>query len=175
MINELKTNILKTGKNSGKTGEQVFWNTVDIQSQWDCWHWLGLLWSNGYGQFNYRGNRYISSRTSYQLANSTELATNINVCHKCDNRSCCNPDHLFSGSQLDNIQDAVKKGKFYNNRNLGSGRRKLLDSDVEMIRKLHSSGNYLQKQLADMYSVRANHISRIVNNRRRTWDLPLQS
>lgn len=77
-----------------------------------CWYWTGAK-NNGYGIVSFWNPKrdYRASRVSAHIYLDFDLESNLVVCHKCDNPSCCNPDHLFIGTQKDNIQDAIKKGR----------------------------------------------------------------
>jgi hypothetical protein len=79
-----------------------------------CWLWLGRKQPNGYGIYK---SKY-SHRFSYEIFKG-EIPKGLVVMHSCDNRICCNPDHLSVGTYRDNIMDAVKKGR---QRNQNSGK-----------------------------------------------------
>lgn len=81
-----------------------------------CWEWKGELTQNGYGKFHLNGKKVRAHRVSYVI-HLGEIYGGMLVCHKCDNRKCVNPDHLFLGTHMDNSQDALKKGRFKPNPN----------------------------------------------------------
>lgn len=76
-----------------------------------CWLWQGTLGLTGYGQTNYRGQTTTIHRVMYKLVNKIELSKKQYVCHHCDVRNCCNPEHMFVGTQFDNMADSVRKGR----------------------------------------------------------------
>jgi hypothetical protein len=93
-----------------KSAEERFWSKVDIKDKDSCWEWISSVSSPGYGQFNYKGVHISSHRLSWILTNG-EIPKDKNVLHKCDNRRCVNPDHLYLGTQSNNICDAITRGR----------------------------------------------------------------
>ncbi len=75
-----------------------------------CWNWVGCLTRNGYGQGTYKQKRYSAHRASYSEFIGP-IPSKLLVLHKCDNRRCINPEHLFIGTAKENTLDMVKKGR----------------------------------------------------------------
>lgn len=72
-----------------------------------CWVWHGLKNKAGYGRF---GGKY-AHRMSWEIFNNQIIPLGMLVCHHCDNPGCVNPDHLFLGTQKDNMQDMISKNR----------------------------------------------------------------
>lgn len=103
------------------TREERFWKKVDKNGplilDTSCWVWIGYLTNEGYGQFWNGTKLSLAHRYSWELHNETPPQDYF-VCHKCDNPSCVNPEHLFLGSCYDNMQDMIAKKRDYHNKKL---------------------------------------------------------
>lgn len=129
-----------------------------------CWIWIGSTLKDGRGTLSVDGKSVLAARFSFKLHNG-KIDEDLNVCHHCDNPNCPNPSHLFQGTQRDNLQDAKQKGRVH----LGEKRfgAKLRDADIVEIRRLYSSGEYLQKEIGGLFGVSEYYISAVV--RRDKW------
>jgi hypothetical protein len=146
---------------------EKFYNKLpDILNENCCWEWKGTIDAYGYGNFSYKGKTVKSHRLMYEVYYAEPLE-NLHCLHKCDNRKCVNPLHLFSGTNLDNRKDKVQKGRCYtgNQKGENNGGSKLTDNQVREIRKLHISKKYTTSKLGEMYNVHRSTISYIINNK----------
>lgn len=154
-----------------------FWKKVDKKGEDECWEWVASKNNHGYGQFKINKKPYLSHRISWILSNGQipqddSYFKTLHILHSCDNPGCQNPNHLFLGTQKDNMEDMINKNRQSINRqtrNQGEkcGAHKLTEEQVLKIRQKYSTCLYTQKQLADEYGVGQDQISRIVNNK--TW------
>ena len=129
---------------------------VRIDAETGCWNWLGTA-RGGYGRLT-AGSRADGSRRSVSAhrysyeAFCGPVPDRMEVCHRCDNRACVNPAHLFTGTKQDNTDDREAKGR--NNHVVGEkiGTSKLTDIAVVSARRLRAKGWTFQA-IADRFGV----------------------
>lgn len=86
-----------------------FWTKVSVKLPDDCWEWKANT-GKGYGMFWFGKVPMMAHRLSWIMLRG-DIPEGMNVLHKCDNRKCVNPNHLFIGTQSDNVQDMIRKGR----------------------------------------------------------------
>ena len=101
-----------------KAGDTFFYNTargpegfwVKADKTESCWLWQALKNKTGYGVVNYNYKTQLAHRVAWTLTHG-DIPAGLYVCHKCDTPGCINPDHLFLGTQLENMRDMASKGR----------------------------------------------------------------
>jgi len=93
-----------------------FWLNIHKKGPDDCWEWQGTVMDQGYGQISTRQPYYYAAsarthRVAWVVHYDSPIPKNLAVCHSCDNRVCCNPNHLFLATLKINIKDATIKGR----------------------------------------------------------------
>lgn len=116
-----------------------------------CWPWLGASNRDGYGHFRVGTRTLIASRVAAALAHGEP--NGVLVCHSCDNPICCNPSHLWFGSDADNVADCKAKGR----KPLIPGTFKLLP---EQVKKIHAS-TQPRHVICRLFDVSESTVSRI--------------
>ena len=127
-----------------------------------CWFWIGGKDSDGYGLMDVDGKVKGAHRVSYEYFRG-DIPEGMCVLHACDVPSCVNPAHLFVGTQQDNMDDKVAKGR--GNTGEKHGLSKLTEDDVLRIRAA-SAGGEGQCSIAKRFSGDQSNISRIVSRKR---------
>ena len=130
-----------------------------------CWEFEGSLGHSGYGRIYVHGRHEAAHRVSY-LANVGTIPTGLSVLHRCDNRICVNPDHLWLGTAKDNILDCHKKGRFPTRRGEDNSQHKLSVLEVLEMRDCRARGE-TQCSLADRFHVHQSLVSLVT--RKKKW------
>lgn len=87
-----------------------FWERVANVDGDGCWEWTGATTADGYGELRVDGQTVYVHRVAYELKVGPIPAGKM-VCHSCDNRRCCRPDHFFAGTHKTNGEDMSRKGR----------------------------------------------------------------
>jgi hypothetical protein len=121
----------------------------------DCWEWCGERSPYGYGRFTKEGKKQQVHRISYEI-HCGVIPLGMCVCHRCDNRICVNPDHLFIGTHSENSADMVAKGRQVRGTDIPQA--KLTEQEVISIRGTHGLSH---RKIARMYGVSPSQINDI--------------
>lgn len=132
--------------------EDRLWFSVSKSD--DCWEWTGACFPNGYGHIVQGGKHLLTHRVSYELAFGA-VPDGLCVLHRCDNRRCVRPDHLFLGTHQENMDDMRKKGR--------SRHQKLRQGDYSMIARLVVIG-FSARDIAKTYGVSPNRVRQIARS-----------
>lgn len=143
--------------------ERLFANVAKSRPN-GCWYWTGCKTAAGYGRFSFHNSEVYAHRTSYEI-HKGPIPSGLSVCHECDNPACVNPNHLFLGSQADNMHDMIGKGRAKLRPQLGEehGEAKLTEAQVMQIRE--DTRN--QRTIAADYGISQTNVSDI--KRRKIW------
>jgi hypothetical protein len=117
-----------------------------------CWMFLGAWNSDGYGNIRVQGKLWATHRLSYELFVGP-IPNGISVLHHCDNPWCINPEHLFLGTQLDNVRDMIAKG-----RSNFTSTRLLTDEQVIEIRRIIAEDKYSLVDIGKMFGIRGSYV-----------------
>ena len=138
-----------------------FWSKVDKTD--NCWNWTAGKNEKGYGLIKYKGKTVSTHRLSYIL-HYGEIPDNKCVLHSCDNRSCVRPDHLFIGTNQDNMTDMQKKNRAFRGTGELNGNAKLSNQQtLDLIKDFISNKKYGYKTfLAKKYNISITQVSYIL-------------
>lgn len=141
--------------------DQVFWTRMTGHPNPDaCWLWTGCVNEHGYGVVGRASGPNFAHRNAWELTHGP-IPAGLSVLHRCDTPACCNPAHLFLGTQADNMADAAAKRRTARQAGEAHPRAKLSDAQVAEIRARYEAGE-TQTALADAFGVRQAHVSRLV-------------
>ena len=147
-----------------KTALQRFEEKFIPEQNSGCWIWISAD-TEGYGDFYFHPTFERAHRASWMLYRG-EIPAGIFVLHKCDNPSCVNPNHLFLGTNDDNMKDMVRKGRQKSIRGSQHKNAKVTEDNVIEMRKLSASG-MSQYKIAEMFGIGKSMANYICN--RTSW------
>lgn len=122
-----------------------------------CWGWKGSKLVSGYGNIRYGGKIHCAHRLSYEF-HIGPIPEGMNVCHKCDNPVCSNPDHLFIGTQQDNVIDMHSKKRWKSS-------KRTTRETVKSIRAAVATGLYTHSEIAEKFSVSLSTVGKILSGK----------
>lgn len=139
-----------------------FWKNVDKTD--GCWNWTGTRTDKGYGRFKTSTKNWRAHRLSYEM-HCGPIPEGMQVLHECDNPSCVRPDHLFLGTNADNMADKCAKGReaHVGVKGVQHPKAKLTEDDVRTIRSMRGT----LREAATRFGVSQTTISDIRS--RRCW------
>ena len=145
-----------------------FWCKVDKRGPDECWPWLAAKNNRGYGSFLFDGSKKAASR--FALINSTNRnLKGMCACHTCDNRLCCNPNHLYWGTYSDNNMDKMRRYKGIKEILTKqiifarSHQQKLKKPQIDYMLQLLAAG-YKWRELMEWYQISKPTLYRIIIN-----------
>lgn len=148
----------------GLTHREVFERTEKLVTETGCIEWMGGRSTYNYGIIQSKVHGAIGAhRVALSIKLGHPIPDNVHALHTCDNPPCVNPDHLFAGTDQDNVADMIAKG-----RNIYGERvktRKLTENQVREIIARHSTGTIGQRRLAREYGVSASAIQKITEGK----------
>lgn len=137
-----------------KTVKERFWEKVDKCGDDECWNWLGAKQYSGYGQIMISKINTKVHRFSWEF-HFGEIPENMLVLHKCDNRACVNPRHLWLGTHTDNMQDMIQKDR--------CPRAKLTMENHKQIEHMYFDKNVSVITMCKMFNVSRSTIYHVIN------------
>jgi len=139
-----------------------FMSKVSPEPNSGCWLWDSHIQPNGYGQFRLEGRTQYAHRAAYAIF-VEEISDGLNVLHKCDNRCCVNPSHLWAGTQSDNLDDMVAKNRHPDRKGEKAIKVVLTDKEIPLIRSAIGSA----REVGERFGVSGSTVWAIRNGK--TW------
>ena len=147
---ERKGNSVSFRGQKGLDRQSIFWSKVCIKNSSECWEFLGSKNRDGYGQF-WIGNTFVASHRYAYQSYYGNILEGLLILHKCDNPSCCNPSHLYSGTQSDNMSDRQSRNPVSP---IATSHPKFLAGEIILIRRLRvvkSVGKYIRFKFSETF------------------------
>jgi len=142
------------------TVAERFWSKVN-KAEHGCWGWKTGLDGSGYGQFWLNGRNVRAHRVAYELE-IEPIPDGQLVCHRCDNRACVRPAHLFAATNAENMADMAHKKRTRPQCGELNASARLTEVDVLAIRRLWAARSMSQTRLAKQYGVSRGAITGVI-------------
>lgn len=153
---------MSRSKAKGTALADRLWRRVRIGAEAECWEWQGYVHTAGYGQMGRGGKReglVFTHRAAWEATHGP-IPGGLFVCHRCDNRRCCNPAHLFLGTPADNAADMAAKGRGRGAEGLANANAKLTPTQVAEIRRRYRPGTTVC-ELAAEFGISPQYVSQL--------------
>lgn len=141
-----------------------FWKYVTKLGDDECWPWTGHLNHNGYGILYAQERDMRVHRISY-LIHVGEIPTGLWVLHNCDNRKCCNPKHLYTGTAQDNTDDMLTRGRSRHPKGSAHQCAKMDEAQVEHIKRLLADG-IPTGEVGELFGLRRSYVYQIASGQK---------
>ena len=154
-----------------RTAEQ-FWAKVAVGAPEECWLWTAYRNPDGYGQGTWMGQVLLAHRIALSLVDG-DFSSTLHVCHSCDNPPCCNPAHLWRGTNRDNQHDKIAKGRAVYRPLKGEQhpQARLTTAQIADIR----ASNEKRAILAERHGTSTGYVSALRSRGSTTWsDIPVR-
>lgn len=153
--------------------EIQFWGALVPKN--GCWEWSGAGTGKGHGRLRWSGRQVCAHRLAAYLSgliSALDLEAGVGgpdlVLHHCDNPLCCNPDHIYVGTQSQNLRDAYVRGRRvpYHERGTAHPNSRFTDAQIREVRKLYALGGKTQAQIAELFGASQTWVSQVIRRKR---------
>jgi len=148
--------------------KQAYQHRYVVDENSGCWNWIGAVQSNGYGHLNNSGRIILAHRFFYEFY-CGHIPKSKLVLHRCDNRICVNPEHLWIGTHKNNTLDMISKerGNFPGTNGERNGNAKLSSDEILSLKEMYLTRKHSRAEIARVFNSSWSTIDRIVRNESR--------
>lgn len=162
---ELKSALIKKRTNPPAdiaTLVNTFFYRISICKETGCWIFGGQK-SQRYSHLDFRYRRISGHHMAWMMYYG-DIPRGLHVLHKCDRTKCCNPAHLFLGTQKDNVQDSVRKGRCIRAKGSQNGHAILTESQVSEIKRIWMPRVVTRKMISRKFNISIGCLDKILYN-----------
>ena len=131
-----------------------------------CWLWTSYRNAKGYGCTSHKNKSMLAHRMSFKLFKEN-FDADLCVLHHCDNPSCVNPNHLFVGTQKENMEDCIRKNRLASTKGSHNGFSKITEGQVIIARDMYKTERLNQGEIAQLMGISPITVNHIMT--RRLW------